>query len=292
MKDISFTFLVTTLNRPYLLERCLESLIKQTYRNFEIVVVDQSDSNETSIIVNKLKNSYPGLVIIYIHSKVKKLSNARNIGIKSASGDFFCIVDDDAEYDKNYLSTAKDILDKYNPSIISGVIYDSEKEKFFVEQMKFKEDSFLNINEIFSICLSAGLVISRNIFNEIGGFDEKFGIGAIYGSSEESDLLVRAINKGEKIYFTKKLILFHRLPEEQINDTSILKSYNYAKGGGALVRKHWASNKMFFTKRAIKLIFGPFFRMIGSRSDWKKIRMQYARLKGHLYGIIKYEIDQ
>ena len=99
---MKFSIVICTLNRPIILEKCVDSILKQTFENYEIIIIDQSND------YNKLTEQKSDK-IIYKHIKQKGLSNARNVAIKIASGNYFCLMDDDAEYENNVLEIANNI---------------------------------------------------------------------------------------------------------------------------------------------------------------------------------------
>ena len=103
---MKFSLIIGTLNRCRELEICLESLRKQVFRDFEVIIIDQSINDSTQ----QLANGYQDLNIIYEHVDFMGLSKARNYALKMAHGDYFALIDDDAYYDERYhfvLSTFK-----------------------------------------------------------------------------------------------------------------------------------------------------------------------------------------
>jgi len=86
---------ITTYNRAILLKRAIESAIKQTYNNLEVIVVDDGSTDNTQEAVK----SFCDERIKYIrHSRNKGVSCARNTGIKNSQGDFLALLDSDDEY--------------------------------------------------------------------------------------------------------------------------------------------------------------------------------------------------
>ena len=91
--------IVLTFNRAKSLNNCLNSLTRQRFPkvNYEIVVVDDGSTDNTSSIANKYD-------VQYIKQKHSGVSNARNNGLKRAKGDIVCFVADDYIFPRNYLS--------------------------------------------------------------------------------------------------------------------------------------------------------------------------------------------
>ena len=91
--------IIPTMDRPEMLERCIKSVISSTYKNIEIVVSDDSDSDDSKLVVDKLKDLFQK--ILYIHNTEKNISIAINRAIKQSKGELIFILDDDNEIDKN-----------------------------------------------------------------------------------------------------------------------------------------------------------------------------------------------
>lgn len=86
---------------PYL-KRCLDSVIKQTYKNLQIIVVDDGSTDNSGKICDEYAKKDGRIEVI--HKKNGGISSARNKGIKSVHGDFIVFVDSDDYVDKNYVS--------------------------------------------------------------------------------------------------------------------------------------------------------------------------------------------
>ena len=93
--EMFFSLIIGTLNRTDILKVCLDKLEKQIFRDFEVVIVDQSNENSTERFLNKSSYSY---YIQYYATKEIGLSNARNIALSKAKGEYFCLIDDDGLY--------------------------------------------------------------------------------------------------------------------------------------------------------------------------------------------------
>jgi len=83
--------IIPTYNRDELLRRAMESVLNQTFDDFELIVVDGAKSDETKGLVK----SFGDKRLRYVPQKGKGIANARNIGIKKARGEFIAFLDDD-----------------------------------------------------------------------------------------------------------------------------------------------------------------------------------------------------
>ena len=88
---VFFSIIIPTLNRKSFLKKAVDSVLAQTYTNFELIIIDDGSTDET----DKLISSYNDTRIAYMHQENKGVSNARNKGLKLAKGDFIAFLDSD-----------------------------------------------------------------------------------------------------------------------------------------------------------------------------------------------------
>ena len=134
---MKFSIILATINRSECVLNAIISIINQSYKNFEIIIIDQSDDFKTKSLLEEYlnKNELAKNKIIYYKVIFKGLSRARNYGIKKATGDFICLMDDDAEYEENFLNIANDLIRKSKYSMLSGMIIDKNTKKVFMPLM-------------------------------------------------------------------------------------------------------------------------------------------------------------
>ena len=98
---VKYSFIVPVYNTSNYLKKCISSLINQTYKNFEIIIVNDGSTDDSLDIINDYKESNKNIKII--NQKNGGLSNARNNGAKRASGEYIIFVDSDDYVEKNLL---------------------------------------------------------------------------------------------------------------------------------------------------------------------------------------------
>jgi len=100
MKSPFFSVILTTYNRANLLPRAINSVMNQTLKNFELIVVDDCSIDNTPDVMKRYHNNK----IKYVRNKQNlKLAEARNIGIKKSNGKWILFLDDDDEFTKDRL---------------------------------------------------------------------------------------------------------------------------------------------------------------------------------------------
>lgn len=104
---MKFSLILATLGRDKEVANFLESLKNQSYKNFELIVVDQNQDGKIDNIIQEYKKDF---FINHIKIKEKGLSYARNVGLKYINGEIVAFPDDDCEYPENLLENDKSFI--------------------------------------------------------------------------------------------------------------------------------------------------------------------------------------
>ncbi len=97
---IKYSFIVPVYNTEKYLKKCLNSLVNQTYKDFEIIVVNDGSTDKSSNIISKYQKKYKNIIVI--DKENEGLSMARNRGVQKSSGKYIIFVDSD-DYVSNKL---------------------------------------------------------------------------------------------------------------------------------------------------------------------------------------------
>lgn len=127
MKKPFFSIIIPTFNQSHFLQSALKSVFNQTFKNFEIIVIDNYSTDLTSEVIREYKNK-----IIYKKIRNKGIiAKSRNIGIKLARGKWIAFLDSDDFWSKNKLKIIKNFIFNSKIDIIchSTWIIESEKKK-------------------------------------------------------------------------------------------------------------------------------------------------------------------
>lgn len=282
-----FSFLLCTLNRPKLVKKCLESLKQQEYKKFEIIVVDQSQNDETEAVCKCFSDQQ----LHYYKVNFRGLSKARNYGLQRAQGQYICLCDDDAIYSKEYLASAYKFLhsSSIDQCALCGhaVFCDSQEEVF--DYSLLHDQQKLGVDDLLRMAFSPVLIISRNSLEAIGGFDEEFGVGAKYGAGEETDVLLLLRNNHIPSYYLENMDVQHGFNTQERID--LKKTYNYYIGTGALIKKHliYLKERSLF-KKFLRLTVGAAIKWIIGSSEQK--RYYRERIRGFLKGFLAYKYEE
>lgn len=106
------SIIVPVYNVKKYLVKCVSSLINQTYKNIEILLIDDGSTDLSGSICDELLNTDPRIVVF--HQKNLGLSAARNTGIKLAKGDFLVFVDSDDYVDEDMIQYLYELIEKFD----------------------------------------------------------------------------------------------------------------------------------------------------------------------------------
>ena len=132
--DLLVSFIVPVYNSERYLRRCLDSILVQTYTNYEIVCIDDGSSDDSPAILDDYARQYPEKFVVK-HQSNSGIAGARNEGLRLASGGYLSFVDNDDWIDSDYLSTLMGYIDSDNPAdvICSGYRRPDSNGKIVVE---------------------------------------------------------------------------------------------------------------------------------------------------------------
>lgn len=182
VKHPFFSIIITTYNRAHLISRALNSLISQTEKDWEAIIVDDESTDDTSLQVLPYLKAYPQ--IKYLRKVHSGEALSKNEGIKSSTGKYISFLDSDDEYKPSHLETRRAILEK-NPSVMflyGGITVIGNQ--FVPDRFDFSKK--INIKN----CVTGGtFFIERNILISLNGFKE-----ILIGT--DADLFERAKESG------------------------------------------------------------------------------------------------
>ncbi len=114
---MTFSFIVPVYNVEKYLEKCLDSLLAQTCKDFEIIVVNDGSPDNSQSIIDAYSEKYPDIIKGYIKEN-GGLSDARNFGVERASGDYIAFVDSDDYVAADMLEKLKELIGEDKPDVV------------------------------------------------------------------------------------------------------------------------------------------------------------------------------
>lgn len=206
---------IATKNSAVTLAELLKSVKGQSYKNLEIIVVDNSSTDETLEIIKSFTRR------IFIRGPER--SAQRNYGVSKAEGEYILILDSDMELQKNVIKECVDYIEKSGEAAITipektvgkGLLQDIRR----FEREMYEGDSTIELARFYS----------KKVLKKVGGYDERLT------GPEDYDLFYR-VSKLIKTGRIKSYILHH---EEGLTLPKLLqKKFYYASRGALYAKKH------------------------------------------------------
>ena len=184
-----FSIIIPALNEEKYLPLLLVDLQKQSFQNFEVVVVDGNSIDKTVEKAQEFKKILPSLTILT--SKIRNVSVQRNMGAKNAHGKYLLFNDADNRLDSLFLAKLKVQISRYHPNIFSVFMEDeglTPTQSLAISAINTY--TALQQNSRSPYVVEALLGINRQDFTNLQGFNHLLPV------SEGTDLLRRAKRNG------------------------------------------------------------------------------------------------
>tara|TARA_A100001388_G_C28760408_1_gene497442 strand:- start:1287 stop:2228 length:942 start_codon:yes stop_codon:yes gene_type:complete len=265
------SIILRTYKRSNKLEKCIENIIRQKYKNWELIIVDDNGikskySGEAKKIIQKFKKINNPIWIIE-HNENLGLCAAGNTGIEKANGEFIAFIDDDDEWEENklFLQINPMLKNKNIGIVFCGLRYiDLTRKNNKRIIFNLEENLFLGILKKGSgICTSA-LLFRKEVLLKINGFDRNK-----LSSYTDFDLLLRASQITNHVEIREPLVNYY------VDYEGISRNYKAKYEGKKIVLKRY---KDYFIKFNLEKYFGSHLEVLAD----------YALLIDKRLGAIKY----
>lgn len=210
----NISVIVTTYNRPKFLKETLDSILNQTYEDFELIVVDNNSNYDFFKLIDSFNDAR---IKAYQNDNNGVIAVNRNFGIKKASGQYITFCDDDDLWLKNKLEEQLKFSNNLNENILvhSNTI-------LFGNKVSRKVTKKLNIVNFEDFYLSNPITLSSVFLTNCDKifFDEDPSKKA----SEDFDLWIKLFLNGYKIILIKEPLIEYRISI----DSSFRKNYSFS----------------------------------------------------------------
>lgn len=125
-----FSIIIPCYNSENCIAKCLDSVLEQTYQNFEIVIINDGSTDRTLEIINEYVINNPNVSFKVVSIENGGIGNARNIGLENATRDYIWFIDaDDMLYSNTALETTVKDITEHNPDIYIYSVYQTDFDK-------------------------------------------------------------------------------------------------------------------------------------------------------------------
>lgn len=155
------SIIVPVYNMEKYLDECLNSILMQTFRNFEVILVDDGSTDRSSEICDRYVESYSDWKVI--HKKNGGLSSARNAGIDIAGGEYVCFIDSDDRVASNYLEILYNNAVQYGADVSFCDYLEWDGDEIGYERMVEKEKKFLSREDVWGYLTATGASVRQSM---------------------------------------------------------------------------------------------------------------------------------
>ena len=209
VKKSLISIIVPVYNIEEYIGECIESIVNQSYSNMEIIIVNDGSTDTSGQICNEWKKKDTRICVI--NKQNGGLSDARNYGLKIATGEYICFVDGDDTIDLSYIQILYDSINKYKVDLVACNFYQNNIETGKLEYPKRFSDRVLCVDSnkymelvynntyLATACIKMGKrKIYENIFFPVGK------------KHEDSFVIIDVIMNCDKIGIIPDCLYFYR----------------------------------------------------------------------------------
>jgi GT2 family glycosyltransferase len=282
------TVVVSTLDRPGQLARCLDSLLLGTRHPTAVVVVDQGDQASAEPVVTAAKSK--GLPVTHITQHRWGLSASQNAGVRAARSDVVAIVDDDCVPNAHWVEVLENAFDATTrPLLLTGRVLPlpAEGDRVFALATRdsTQRTTWTRAPMPWHLGTGGNFAVTRDSFLEVGGNDERLGTGTPGRGGNDLDLFYRLVRSGVTARYEPDLVVRHERATAA-EFASRRGSYGFGIGAmlGVWLRRHDLRALMVLGGwLRLRVEVGYARRATGGLSD--EVRVVAGTAAGLLHGI-------
>lgn len=212
------SIIMPSYNREKTIERAIESVLQQTYTNWELIIVDDASDDDTKTIVNHYITDQR---IKYLRNEKNMGANfSRNRGIRSAQGKYVAFLDSDNTWEKNKLEKQINVLRNECDMVYCAVNSYLGAEVRRIPNIVFPLDYYdIHLNKVlvhYNVVDTSAMMIKRDFLIKIGLFDEKMP------RHQDYELAIRIVENGTVRYINETLVNTYRMENSISNNSDAL----------------------------------------------------------------------
>lgn len=237
---MEISVIIPSFNRPEWSVRAIQSVINQTYKNWNLIFIDDGSTDDTYERVTQYLKLQKNIHYTVIKNSNFGVSHARNTGIKLSSSPYISFLDCDDQWLPHKLETQVNYL-KANPKI--SWVYSEERwlkngQPFLRKKQHIKFDKNIFQNCVHRCFIGASTVlINKSIFHDIGLFNEDFPV------CEDYELWLRIANKYPIGFISDELIIKNGGHADQLSTQYKAMDYWRVKASAAMLNSQLENSK-------------------------------------------------
>jgi glycosyltransferase involved in cell wall biosynthesis len=292
--EVAISLVVCTRDRATYLKRCLSLLQNLTCKPAEIIVVDNAPSNESTREVTSEFNE-----VIYIREPRPGLDIARNTGARTAKFPIVAYTDDDVSVHPLWAFRIWQTFEDPKTAAMTGLVIaaelDTEAQYIFEKHwsfnrgytdVKYDPDFFRKTLRkgppVWNIGAGANMAFRREIFEEVGYFDELLDVGAA-GCNGDSEMWYRILKAGHTIHYNPRAVVFHEHRKEIAGLKKQLFYYMRGYTAAALLQQQQL-RQAGYAKQIFWVLPRHYLRLL--RSGFPHYSYRYRTIVAEILGVI------
>lgn len=217
------SILMPVCNCGLLIKEAINSILNQTYRDFEFIIINDGSTDDTGEIIS----SYSDTRIKYISLEHAGISNALNYGLSQAKGELIARMDGDDIAKEDRLQKQHNFLTQNKNVHLVGTNFDYIDEcgkKIFYKKFPENHEDIVFSMPIVASVLHPTILTYKKVLLKVGNYSRK------YLHVEDQELFLRMINKGYKMYNIQESLYLYRVSKDNLKKLTIQRKNTYVCG--------------------------------------------------------------
>ena len=200
--------IIPTYNRAELLPRAIQSVLNQTFKDFELIVVDDCSTDNTPGVVNKFLKKDDRIKYVRLTENSGTPAHPKNIGILNSKGGYIAFLDSDDEWLSRKLEKQINLFKKYKNYRVglvacNALIFEQRSNSEYLYKIPKYKDVFQKFLVKNFIPSTSSVMVKKDVFGNIGLFDENLKLG------EDWDMWIRIAQKYDFDFVPEPLFKYY-----------------------------------------------------------------------------------
>lgn len=279
---------IATLNRSEAIGCCLAALLSGAKLPAEVIIVDQSDDEQTRKVVEQYRDC--GTSLRYIHRERRGMSAAQNAGFAAATYPLVAVTDDDCQPDKEWIATLEETCAKV-PTLdaVAGRVMPlppaGDRIYPVASRTSAIQADFMGKSLPWRVGSGNNFAVKREWLDRVGGCDERLGPGTPGKGAADMDLFYRLLRAGARIRYEPDLLVYH---QRQSRLERLARRPMYGYGMTACCVMYLRQGDVYAFHIMGRWLWSRLRRIaLGLRRwDWRVVHEQLLTLGGGLGGLV------
>ncbi|MCX6752830.1 MAG: glycosyltransferase family 2 protein [Candidatus Nomurabacteria bacterium] len=261
------SIIIPTYNSSKFIRNTIQSVLEQTYTDWELLIIDDCSKDETEEIIKEYKKKEPKIKFYKTDNNSGGPALSKNIGIKNSNGSYIAFLDHDDEWHKEKLEKQIKLFENSkdkNLGIVSTFLDIKEKETIIKYSKNYRKDILKYLASGNFLMTSSCIMVKKDVFEKIGLFDKSLSV------SDDLDMWIRIAKNNYNFDYVPEYLttyIYHN------KNASLINRENYTETK-LLFKKH----KEIYLKYNIKIVILNYILYLFPNSE-KKIKKIILKIK-------------